>query len=358
MFRIRKSSMRVRALVNLFLVIVFFITFSLNAQSFGISFQYMENDTLGLYPGQSYLFKLTVQNKDPDDMNVSVELNSAIATIVGSPELFIPGKTFDKYILFNITVPEDAQAGGAYNITYKVYPLSSGTGQIPLSVAYDRSFRVLVVEKPKQEPAEEQKPAPSTSPPVPEQKPGILKWIFIPILLIVVIIIAALLWNKSHQMSNRIMRGQQEFRPQHTAQSIVLQKPEPAPEVITPPRPPTQPLQTSYALPEIKLTEQLAEQPEQKTLPLPVPVKQEKVISPHHYFHLRNGQSLKNLAELYPAIRSMSDDEFKHHVNPAKNDFANWIYHILEKQELANRLFRKTTKQETLELIKDELEKK
>ena len=53
----------------------------------------------------------------------------------------------------------------------------------------------------------------------------------------------------------------------------------------------------------------------------------------------------------------MSSEEFKHHVNSEKNDFANWLYHILEKKELANKLFKTTNRSEILGLIKDELDK-
>jgi hypothetical protein len=354
--------MRVRALSNLLLAIVFLIIISINAQSFGISFQYLDNDMLKLYPGQNYLFKLTIQNKDPEPINVSVKIDSAIATLVGGSNLEIPATTFDRYVMFNITVPNNAQINDSYNINYKVFPIGAGEGQIPITVAYDRNLKVLVIKKPEEKPAEQQKPAATSTPTQPvtpaKEKPGILKWIFIPIILIVVILFTALLWNKSHQMSARIMRREQERRQHaaspHSAQSIVLSKPEPMPEVaapvIVPPKPKLQPTEFKQA------SEPAPGQQAQKPLSAPI-LKQEKAISPHHYFHLRNNQNLKSLSELYSAIKNMGDDDFRHHVNSTKNDFANWIAHILEKQELANKLFRKTSKEETLELIKDELEK-
>ncbi|HJX06264.1 MAG TPA: hypothetical protein VJ461_06150 [Candidatus Nanoarchaeia archaeon] len=321
--------MRVRLLVYVLVLILI----SINAQAIGISYQYMENDTLKLYPGQTYMFRLTVQNKDEEEVKVSIAIDSAIATLVGGSELKVPAKNYDTYVLFNITVPEKAQVGDVYNINYLVSPVGKGEGQVPLAVRYDRGFRVLVVEKPK-EPGEEQQPAP-----VPEKKPSILKWVLIPLALIIIIVLVVLLWNKSHQMSGRIMKKEPVLRaPRHEIKPERALMPE---EPIIPPKP-------RAIIPE----PQQPEEPAQEALP----AKQEKVIIPHHHFHLRNGQSLKNLNELYSALKTMSQDEFSHHVNPYKNDFANWVAHILEKQELASKLFRAGTKQEMLELIKNELE--
>jgi hypothetical protein len=141
-----------RARVLYYLILALLVS-ALMVQAFGISFQYMENDTLKLYPGQNYLFKLTVQNKDPEELKVSVKLDSDIATIAGSENLTIPPATFDRSVLFNITVPKDAKLNQQYVINYQVAPLVAAEGQIPLTLVYDRSFKVLVVKKPEEKPA-------------------------------------------------------------------------------------------------------------------------------------------------------------------------------------------------------------
>jgi len=322
--------------VLLLVYIVTIVLLSFNVTSFGISYEYMENNTLRLYPGQNYMFKLVVQNKDEGDVKVNISLDSTIATLEGRPELDIPGKTYDSYVYFNISVPEAAEIGEQYNINYVVSPVNKGEGQVPLAVRYNRGFKVLVVEKPPI--VEEQEPVI-----IPEEpKPGILKWVFIPIILIILAVIVILLWNKSHQISSRvIIRKEPGFKQQYQGikQHYSIQR-EPGPVI--------QSMPIIHDKPEVERLEQ--------PTPKPLPVKQEKIINPHHYFHLRNGKSLKSLEELYSEIKTMSHEEFAHHVNHTKNDFANWTLHILEKPMLATQLSRVTSKHETLELIKNELE--
>ena len=38
--------------------------------------------------------------------------------------------------------------------------------------------------------------------------------------------------------------------------------------------------------------------------------------------------------DLADALRDMSDDLFSHHVNDARNDFANWVHHVFEEPDL------------------------
>jgi len=331
--------MRVKTLTYLVLAIIL----SMSVSAFGISTQYMEENTLKLYPGQNYYYRLGLQNKEEESVLVRIDLESSIATLAGGPEVHIPAKTYEGVnVYFNITVPATAQVGDTYNINYLAAPVKEGEGQIPLSVRYDRTFRVLVVEKPAG--IEEQQPAqlPSDL----QQKPGILKWILFPIILIIIIVVAILLWNKSHQISGRLMKKEQGISLKHTESEIkpfqtIKHEPEP---VVTMQMPIIRPKTEAKPL----------DQPVQK----PMPIKQEKIISQHHYFHLRNGKSLKNLEELYSELKNMNNEEFTHHVNHSKNDFANWVLHILEKPALASQLFKTTAKHETLELIKNELDQR
>jgi len=79
--------MRVKLLI---LSILVAILLSSGAYSFGIAFEYMDNNTLFLYPGQTYMFKLVVQNTKDESERVRVSLDSSIATLVGGPELDVP----------------------------------------------------------------------------------------------------------------------------------------------------------------------------------------------------------------------------------------------------------------------------
>lgn len=77
---------------------------------------------------------------------------------------------------------------------------------------------------------------------------------------------------------------------------------------------------------------------------------------PHEkQFHFRDGTSAKSLDELKGKIESISYDEFYGHVSDGKNDFANWIEHVLANKELATRLRSVGSIVETVELLNEEL---
>ena len=372
--------MRVRLSYNLVLVIAFMIIVSFSVYAFGISYPYMEGDTLKLYPGQSYMFKLVVQNKDKEDMSVSIRIDSAIAKLVGPSEIDVPGESYDTAAFFNITVPDNAQVGDIFNINYVVSPIGRGEGQIPLAVAYSRGFKVLVTEKPVglEEPTGQAINVPQGNP--------LPLGLIIPILVFVILIIVAIVWRKSHQVSERISKPRAEAGTASTAnlrdRSALSQITVPVPrfttasttaqkrleisidssDLIEPPEKPDESegnsgLETSKPIRTMR-AEPIRAEPAAETAEL-IPLRQprkEKTISSHHYFHLKNGRSLKSLRELYSAFKDMPEDEFNHHVNSSKNDFANWIEHVFEDKELADSLRTKHTKQETMDLIKNELD--
>ena len=61
--------MRVKILSYLFLIILV----STSVQAFGIAYEYMEDNSLFLYPGQSYMFKLEVQNTKDEEETVNIK---------------------------------------------------------------------------------------------------------------------------------------------------------------------------------------------------------------------------------------------------------------------------------------------
>jgi len=297
-------------------------------QGFGISYDYMENKTLELYPGQTYMFKLTVQNKDKEEVKVNISLDSAIARLVGGPILEVLGQTYDTHVFFNITVPEDAQPGDIYNINYAVSPVGRGEGQVPISVRYARNFKVRVVPKPKEAEKEQSAPIP--------EKPIIPRWLVILVVIIVILALLTLIWRKSHQISRRITKKkpgqritQSKHNPPKKYKPEIKAKPNPGPE------------------------EHLGHAQHRA-----LSTQQKKTLEPHPYFHLKDGRTLTDLEDLYHALKNMREDIFNYHVNSTKNDFANWVAHSLKKQELANKLFRTTSHQKIMELIKNELKKR
>lgn len=67
-------------------------------------------------------------------------------------------------------------------------------------------------------------------------------------------------------------------------------------------------------------------------------------------FWSRDGQILQNLSDLSLAIGSMDDEIFLHHVSSEKNDFADWVEHVLQDSVCAEAL-RKAKKKAQAEKV-------
>ncbi len=78
-------------------------------------------------------------------------------------------------------------------------------------------------------------------------------------------------------------------------------------------------------------------------------------LPPEQQFHFHDGQSAGSLEELMRALARISYVEFYRHVNPDKNDFANWVRHTLKEPSLATELERVSSIVETIEIINDHL---
>ena len=62
---------------------------------------------------------------------------------------------------------------------------------------------------------------------------------------------------------------------------------------------------------------------------------------PDQCFWVHYGPVLKDLRELRDALeRQISDAQFTHHVGPDRNDFANWVEHVLAEKTCARALRR------------------
>ncbi|RME53636.1 hypothetical protein D6783_01500 [Candidatus Woesearchaeota archaeon] len=69
------------------------------------------------------------------------------------------------------------------------------------------------------------------------------------------------------------------------------------------------------------------------------------------FFHLWSGKDLKSIKELADHIRGISPDEFNHHVNEHKNDFANWVEHCFGEHKLATALRSCTSRTKMYEVL-------
>ena len=73
-------------------------------------------------------------------------------------------------------------------------------------------------------------------------------------------------------------------------------------------------------------------------------------VSPDKYFYARNERVIKSLNELLEAVREMDDDTYKHHVNEERNDFSEWIKHVIGYKKLANSVKHTNSKDEMAQM--------
>ncbi|MFH1649047.1 MAG: hypothetical protein ABIA93_00680 [Candidatus Woesearchaeota archaeon] len=59
---------------------------------------------------------------------------------------------------------------------------------------------------------------------------------------------------------------------------------------------------------------------------------------PEKWFVLANGEALKDVRALADALERIEDHIWAHHVQPDRNDFANWIRDVFQDMELADQL--------------------
>jgi len=64
-------------------------------------------------------------------------------------------------------------------------------------------------------------------------------------------------------------------------------------------------------------------------------------------FLCHDGRQLKNLLDLAAALRDMTDETFRAHVDQSKNDFANWVRDVVSDEGLSKAL-RETNNRDEL----------
>jgi transketolase len=68
-------------------------------------------------------------------------------------------------------------------------------------------------------------------------------------------------------------------------------------------------------------------------------------------FISRSGHVIHSLPELHKAVLNMPRDDFKHHVNENRHDFAQWVEDVHEDHELARALRQTMTKSSVVNLL-------
>lgn len=78
---------------------------------------------------------------------------------------------------------------------------------------------------------------------------------------------------------------------------------------------------------------------------------------PEEYvFRCCDGRVLKNMADLNNALSSISEETFAFHVNPAKNDFRNWVRDIIKDEKLARDLNKATSRSQASKSVSARLD--
>ena len=73
-------------------------------------------------------------------------------------------------------------------------------------------------------------------------------------------------------------------------------------------------------------------------------------------FFCRDGCICNSLRELAGCVGTMTPDTFNHHVTSSKNDFSNWIRHVLGDDKLADGLQKAADPQQAEKMIKERIE--
>ena len=76
---------------------------------------------------------------------------------------------------------------------------------------------------------------------------------------------------------------------------------------------------------------------------------------PEKAFWVNNGPVLKNIIELATAAKKLTPQQFMHHANKAKNDFAKWVEEVIRDSELAKKIRHVKTKDELAHIVKNRL---
>ena len=68
-------------------------------------------------------------------------------------------------------------------------------------------------------------------------------------------------------------------------------------------------------------------------------------------FFVHNGPVLKDLRELKEALETMSDAQYRYHVNAQRNDFASWVAAILHDPRCAAQLLATQSRLEASQAV-------
>lgn len=69
-------------------------------------------------------------------------------------------------------------------------------------------------------------------------------------------------------------------------------------------------------------------------------------------FKLKN-EYVHSLSELIQKLKTITYEDFKKHVNEEKNDFANWIQHVFELDQLSEKIRTCITQEDLIKTLEE-----
>ena len=296
----------------LFLFVYFLLLCKVNA--LGMATDYVPDNTILLAKGESKLHRINLQNPDDESMKVRFELHETeIAKITGDENVFVlPPKNFDKNIYINITIPKNAKTGEEFIVGYSLISSpDQGSGFLGMGARVNGKVNVKVVskegealtgktisvlERAKEITVKGKEDISSIGERVPKEiKNNISLIIF---LIAIISFVTLLIFKKSMSLITIMKMDDKKFLEE--AQKGVQ-------------------------------------------------------IHPDKYFYLHSGGVIKSLHELWAILKNMEEHVFNHHVNEEKNDFANWIRHVFQREELADDIQHVKERDEIINRVRKHL---
>lgn len=150
--------------------------------AFGIGCAYSNENPLKLFPGESSEVLINLQNDKVIQLKASIIEGADIVSFLDASDVYnVPAGWVNAKL--RVSVPASASIGQEYVVTMNFAEISSGqTGTVGLSSAIEKSFKVLVVEKPA---VQVETPAPT------EEGISSIWWI---LGVVVLVIIIAIIW--------------------------------------------------------------------------------------------------------------------------------------------------------------------
>ncbi len=72
-------------------------------------------------------------------------------------------------------------------------------------------------------------------------------------------------------------------------------------------------------------------------------------------FRVNYGSALRDLLELRDTLRDINEEQFNHHVNEIRNDFADWVGDVLEDKKTALHIIKTKTINSMLKVVEKAL---